>query len=161
MNKSQLIQILRDNRQEFDKSLRQVPEAFLDNHIVSGSWSVKHIVSHLNYYEEWYANRLEEIANGKDYISTEYDGMHWQKRNIIIHEQTKDIPVDVVMAKSRAGFERLLAAVTATPEQILIEPQELGGPHPLIIWQVLRGDVYDHYLAHVKIIRNWVNTQFS
>jgi hypothetical protein len=39
----------------------------------------------------------------------------------------------------------------------LTTPQHFeGAPGPVLIWQMLRGDVYDHYPQHIPAIRQWL-----
>jgi hypothetical protein len=39
----------------------------------------------------------------------------------------------------------------------LIEPQRFeGAPGPVTIWQMLRGDVYEHYGEHALTIKHWL-----
>jgi hypothetical protein len=89
------------------------------------------------------------------HIPTEMDGMPWQKVNEIVYQQHKDDPLEVVLDESRRSFARLIETVEALPEAFLIEPQSFEGvPNPVVVWDILQEDVYEHYLEHIDDIRN-------
>jgi hypothetical protein len=80
-----------------------------------------------------------------------------EARNDVVHQQMKNQSLADVLAASRQAFEKLLAGVEAQPEAFLIESQHFeGAPGPMLVWEMLRGDVYEHYALHVPSIKNWL-----
>lgn len=157
MTKAKLLKTLRSRRAEWDATLAEVPESWMTERGVAGEWSVKDIIAHLTYYERWYADRLHEQLRGEYYTPTEIDAMHYDERNEHIYQQNRDRPLDDVLAESRLVFQRLIEGVAGHSEAFLTEPQEIeGAPGPVIVWQMLRGDVYDHYAQHIPSIREWL-----
>jgi uncharacterized damage-inducible protein DinB len=156
MTKAMLLETLRARRAEWDAALAEVPIERMTEPGVAGAWSVKDIVAHLTYYERWFADRLQEQLRGDPYIPTALDFMG-DARNDVLYEQNRERPLDEVLADSRATFQRLLAGVEAHSEAFLTTPQHFeGAPGPVLIWQMLRGDVYDHYPQHIPAIRHWL-----
>jgi uncharacterized protein (TIGR03083 family) len=156
MTKAILLETLRTRRAEWDAVLAEVPVAQMAEPGVTGEWSVKDVIAHLTYYERWFADRLEEQLRGESYVPTELDFMG-EARNDVVFQQHRDQPLAEVLADSRATFQRLVAGIEVHSEAFLLEPQQFeGAPGPVRIWQMLRGDVYDHYPQHVPAIRQWL-----
>jgi hypothetical protein len=157
MTKIRLLELLQERRAAWDALLASVPEARMTEPGVTGDWSVKDIVAHLTYHERWYADRLHERTRGEQYRPTDLDQMPFEQRNPIIYERWRDRPLGEVLAESRRAFADLLAGVEAAPEPLLIETQVFeGAPAPIAVWQMLRGDVYEHYAAHMPDIQAWL-----
>lgn len=157
MSKARLLDLLRTRRAEFDAVVADVPEDRLTESGATGHWSVKDVIAHLSYHEGWYADRLHEQLRGEAYTPTELDWMPFDERNDIIYRRNKDRSLADIQAESKAVFDRLIAGVEAHPESFLLEPQPVpGAPEPIVIWQMLRGDVYDHYPQHITPIRDWL-----
>ena len=157
MTKSRLLDLLRSRRAEWDTVLAQMPQDAMEEAGVAGHWSVKDIIAHITYHERWYADRLHEQLRGENYTPTELDFMPLDERNARIYEQNRDRSLGDVLEESRQVFSRLVAGVEAHSEAFLTQPHEFeGAPGPALIWQMLRGDVYDHYPQHIPSIQEWV-----
>jgi uncharacterized damage-inducible protein DinB len=157
MTKSKLLELLRVKRAEWDAVLAQVPQDSMTEPGVAGHWSVKDIIAHISYHERWYADRLHEQLRGESYTPTEIDMMPFDERNGHIYEQNRDRSLQEVLVESQQVFPRLIAGVEAHSEAFLTEAQQFeGAPGPVFIWQMLRGDVYDHYAQHIPSIQEWL-----
>jgi hypothetical protein len=158
MTKPRLLELLRTKRAEWDAALAQVAESEMTQARAVGDWSIKDIVAHINYHEHWYADRLHEQFRGEVYTPTELDMMPFEERNQRIYLEYRDTSLDEVLAESRQAFQKLVEGVEAHDEAFLIEPQQFGGP-PVTIWQMLRGDVYEHYGQHIPSIKSWLESR--
>ena len=157
MTKARLLATLRAKRAEWDAVLAEVPVAEMTEPGVAGEWTVKDIIAHLTHHERWFADRLHEQLRGESYVPTEMDTMEFDERNDRIFQQNRNRPLADVLAESRQVFQRLIEGVQAHSEAFLIEPQHFeGAPEPVTIWKLLRGDVYEHYGAHVPAIKDWL-----
>lgn len=66
------------------------------------------------------------------------------------------------MVESSQMYEKLLDAVEALPEEFLIQPQQPPGvPQSFVVWELLRGNHYDHYRLHMVDIRAWLDKRVS
>jgi hypothetical protein len=157
MTKPKLLATLLARRAAWDATVARVPAARMTEPGVAGPWSVKDIITHLTYYERWVADRLHEALRGETYQAGELDRLPFDERNSRIFQQRRDLPLAEALGESHAAFERLVAAVEAHAESYLIEPQQIpGAPQPVIIWQFLRSEVYDHYGQHAPAIMEWL-----
>jgi hypothetical protein len=157
MTKARLLEILRAKRAAWDALLARVPAARMTEPGVAGEWSVKDIIAHLTHYTRWLGDRMHEQLRGESYNPNAMDAMHWEERNPLVFAQNRDRPLAAILAEDKAAFQRLLAAVEAHSEAFLVEPQHFeGAPGPVRVWQMLRGDVYDHYGEHIPSIEHWL-----
>ena len=157
MTKADLVETLQARRAEWDALLAEVPEAWMAEPGVAGEWSVKDYVTHMTYYERWFADRLHEALRGESYTPVEMDRMHYDERNELIFQANRDRPTPEVLAESRQAFQRLLAGVQAQSEAFLTEPQQFEGvPQPLVVSKLIQGDVLDHYAQHFPAITSWL-----
>ncbi len=159
MNKAELLATLREKRAEWDVALAAVPHERMTEPGVAGEWSVKDLVAHLSMFELWYADRLDENLRGVRYTPVETDwSLSFDERNALNYQKNRDRDLEDVLDESRSAFRRLLAGVESNDEAFLIEPQQFpGAPGPIVVWQMLRGDVYDHYGEHIASIRAWMH----
>jgi hypothetical protein len=157
MNKAKLIETLQTKRAEWDATIAEVPTAALTEPGVAGHWSVKDTVAHMNYFEGWIAERMQEVLRGEVYTPVEMDWMPFEEQNKVIYEQNRGRSAEDVLAESKAGFRKLMDGVQRHSEAFLIEPQTFeGAPEPVTVWKLLRGDVYEHYGEHIPSIKNWL-----
>lgn len=157
MSKAELIEILQSKRAEWDAILAKVPSQAMLEPGVADEWSVKDIIAHLNYYERWMADRLHEQLRGENYVPTELDFMDSDQRNAIIFRRYQNHALEDILAESQQAFQQLLQGVQAHSETFLIEPQQFeGAPGPIVICQMIRGEVYDHYGLHIPSIESWL-----
>jgi hypothetical protein len=157
MTKPELIDLVRSRRAEWDVCIAQVPQDKMTIPNSIGTWSIKDIIAHLTYYELWMANRLHERLRGEVYYPNEWDMMHWDARNALIYERDKNIPLEDVLRASKEAFQQLVDGIEANPESFLLEPQQFEGlPMPILVWDMIRSEVYDHYRQHIPSIQEWL-----
>jgi hypothetical protein len=162
MTKARLLETLRSKRAEWDSLVAEVSIGRMTEPGVTGDWSVKDIIVHLTYHERWIADRLHEGLRGEAYTPNELDRLSFDERNDIVFQQNRNRPLSDVLDDSRQAFQKLLDGVQAHSEQFLLEPQQVeGAPQPIIIWQFIRGDVYEHYGLHAPSIRSWLATRHA
>jgi hypothetical protein len=160
ITKPQLISTLRARRAEFDAALDAVPHSTMTQPGAAGHWSAKDVVAHLAYYERWMAERMHEQLRGETYTPNEMDMMHWEPRNQLIYEKVKDLPLQQVLTESRQAFKRLMEAVEAHSEEFLTMTHHFeGSPQPVIVADMLRTEVYDHYRQHVPSLKEWAEAR--
>jgi uncharacterized protein (TIGR03083 family) len=158
MTKAELLETLRAKRAEWDALLAEVPQERMAEPGVAGEWSVKDIVAHLLFYERWLADRLHEHLRGEIYTGSETDYMPFDQVNERVYQQNRQRSVEDVLSESRTVFQRLVAGLAAQTEAFLIEPQQFeAAPQPVVIWQLLRANVYDHYGQHAPSIQQWLD----
>lgn len=162
MTKAKLIETLKAKRALWEAAIAKVPVNRMTQGQVAGYWSVKDLIAHLGSYERWYADRLHENLNGIVYTPQNIDMMDHDARNNVYYHRHKDQSLAEVREFEQQAFDDLMRGVEANSEAFLTEPQVFqGAPGPMLVWQMLRGDVYDHYDLHIPQIEAWAARQHA
>ncbi|HEX6797202.1 MAG TPA: ClbS/DfsB family four-helix bundle protein [Ktedonobacterales bacterium] len=162
MSKSLLLERMRAGRAEWEALLAGVPEGHMAEPGIEGEWSVKDILAHTTVYEQWTADQLDAAQRGQTEmvvrpdIPPGADSFDTDERNAAYYAAHRDRPLADIAAWSRDEYPRLLAAVEALPEDVLITP----GCVPLMgggaLWELVASNSYDHYAVHAAAIRAWL-----
>lgn len=157
MTKAELLGLVHSRRAEWDAIIAQIPQEWMTELKAIGDWSIKDIIAHINYYELWMAERLHENVRGEVYYPNEWDMMHWDARNALIYQRDKDLSLDFVLATSKQAFQKLVDGIEANTEAFLTEPQQFQGmPTTILVWDMIRSEVYDHYRQHIPSMETWL-----
>ncbi len=134
---------------------------------VAGTWSIKDILAHVLAYEQYMADRLEEIRQGEKYIpcktQTALDAFREEfgypdfgsslldddGPNAWVVEKYKNIPLDEIVAQELQAF----TAITSSLERI---PEEVLNQHDL--FERVTNNTYKHYREHTTDIRRWLKS---
>jgi uncharacterized protein (TIGR03083 family) len=157
LTKDGLVTALRERRAELDALLEGVPPDAACKPGDAGGWSVKDVVVHLAWHEGWFADRLREALRGEAYRPGELDRMGFDERNELLRRRDRDRPWEEVLVGSREGFRRLVEGLEVQPEAFLVEPQRFeGAEEPVVVGELLRSNVVDHYGEHLPQLRAWL-----
>ncbi|RPH75415.1 ClbS/DfsB family four-helix bundle protein [bacterium] len=163
MNRPELIDRMRRERQGWNLLLLEAGEDRLEELLPGGEWTLKDIVAHITAYEYWLAGWLEASRRGAlpaDSITTLPD---MDERNAIIFSQNHlRLPEDVL---TEAGwvFDRLIKAVHSLPDAELDNPALSAWyvkpywDENTPVWKCIAGDSYEHYHEHIPQIRKWLD----
>ena len=157
MNKSDLLDEIRSARAEWEALLTQVDKDRLTQPGVEGDWSVRDIIAHVAAYEKWTAEQIAG-AHLPDAAELEQMGQEgWNdldRRNTMMHEQTRDLPLEEVLAQSEQAYLQLLSAVESLPEESLGQSQWWTGDDPL--WKAIPAQCSEHYQQHAPSVLAWL-----
>ncbi len=161
MTKAKLLAELRAARAEWDALLALVEaargKAAFTTPGVAGAWSLRDLIAHLTSYDRWYVEAAQAQLRGEPPPVDGTELMAWDERNAIHHQRTLHLALDDVLEASHQTYARLLAVVEQLPEAFLLEPQQPPGvPEPFVVWEQLRGNIYDHYRLHMRDVRAWL-----
>jgi hypothetical protein len=84
MTKAELLATMRRERAAWEALLAEVGESRLDEPGATGHWSVKDVIAHNMYFEQWVVDRLEGRARGEVYVESDLDKMYFHDRNAVI-----------------------------------------------------------------------------
>lgn len=129
---------------------------------VESEWSVKDVLAHVTWWEQWMVQKLDSLVRG-DKIPRllrpdEDQDTGLARLNGDIFAATRDRPLAEVRADFDHSFEQALAAVTALPEHEIFDPQGLGGGLNEAPLHLIASDTYEHYAEHSATIRRWLDT---
>lgn len=125
MKKSELLNGLQKEYQQWIALLDQIGLARMDQPGVTGHWSIKDIVAHLTGYRRRTVDRLQAAQRNEPdppppwpaHLQTDDEVNAW------IYESNHGRLVREVLDESHQVFQQLLAAIKGLPDEVLMDPQ--------------------------------------
>jgi len=132
---------------------------------VSGKWSIKDILAHILAYEQYIADRMNEILHGETYVpcktQTALDAfldefgypdfgsplLDDEGPNAWIIEKYHNVPLEDVIAQEIQAFASIIASFEKLSEEMLTR-------HGL--YERLAHNTYQHYREHILEIKHWL-----
>jgi hypothetical protein len=164
MNKSELLNWLQGEYQQWEAFLDQIGPERMDQPGVAGDWSVKNIVAHLTDWDRWLVARLQAAQRGEPeplppwpaQLQTDDEINAW------IVESNRGRSVREVLNESRQVFQQLLGAIEDLPDDVRIEYIE---PKFHVVWvgvwvgdeRFPAGEFFYHFHdEHESDMRAWL-----
>jgi len=155
--KAMLIAELSASRTELESVVSHVPIERMTEPGACGSWSVKDVLVHLAFENDWLALQLERRVRGEVPGPEELQRVQElgladnETRNTYYAKLHRDLDLASVRDWDRRANERLLIALAALPEACLLEPDWWTFGRAL-------GSVFDleHDREHAQGIQRWL-----
>ena len=157
MTKSELLNWLHEQYQQWEAFLEQIGPARMDQRGVAGQWSMKDIIAHLTGWNRWLVARLQAAQRGEPgplppwpaHLQAEDDINAW------IYESNRSRPVYEVLDECQQILHQLLAVIESLPDDVRIEPDWR------LVWlgdqRFPAGEFFDHFHDdHQPDIRAWL-----
>ena len=157
MECAELLEHVRVGRKEWEALIASVPKERLLDPVWTDGWSVKDIVGHVGFYENWAA----------EFIRTE----HWadddpllhhadtDTRNDAYYERNKHRDLEEVYAEEARIHQGMLAAIAAFSEDDFRNRERDGTPSAndaRPISQIVLMNTSGHWAEHAIDIRSWL-----
>lgn len=164
MNKSELLNWLQGENQQWDAVLDQIGPTRMDQPGVNGAWSMKDIVAHLTGWNHRLVDRLQAAQHGEPEPPPPWPA-HLQGEDDInawIYESKRERSVREVLDESHQLFQELIATVEGLPDNIRIETIEpYAGREFYFVWvgdqRFPAGEFFDHFRDdHAPDIHAWL-----
>jgi hypothetical protein len=157
MNKSELLNGLQEEYQQWKALLDQIDPARMDQPGVTGHWSIKDIVAHLSGWRRRTVARLQAAQRREPEPPPPWPA-HLQtddEINAWIYETNHERPVREVLDESHQVFQQLLAAMEGLPDEVIMDP---GRHLPWLEGQPLSaGQFFAHFHEeHEPDMRAWL-----
>jgi len=132
---------------------------------VVGKWSIKDIIAHIWAYEQYIADRLNEILHGDTYVPCRTHNaldafldefgypdfgsplLDDDTPNAWVYERYRNIPLEEIVAQELQAFNSIIAALEAMPDDLIKH-------HNLL--ERVADNTYHHYREHIKDIKSWL-----
>lgn len=132
---------------------------------VLGKWSIKDILAHLLVYEQYIADRLEEILHGEPYVPCKTQNaldafldqygypdlgsplLDDEAPNSWIIEKYRSVPLEDVVTQEVHAFTSIVVSLEKMTEETI-------GTHNL--YERVANNTYKHYREHIRDIRKWL-----
>jgi len=163
MNKSELLNWLQEENQQWQAFLDQIDPALMDQPGVAGHWSIKDIVAHLTGWQQpKLIAHLQAAQRGEPEPPPPWPA-HLQtddEINAWIYESNRGRSVREVLDESHQQFQQLLAVIEGLPDDVRVEVVQQEHDFYLV-WlndeRYLVGEFFDHFHDdHEPDIRAWL-----
>lgn len=169
MNKIIFLQRLQRERDKFELLLNQV--GFTRQMAVkgvSGAWSIKDILAHVFAYEQYIADRIEEIYHNKRYIPCKTQNaldaflqefgypdfgsplLDHNGPNEWIVERYQNVPLDEIISQELHAYATIVRLLEKMSEQTILKNN---------LYERVANNTFRHYQEHIHDIRHWVSTR--
>ncbi|MCI0395930.1 MAG: ClbS/DfsB family four-helix bundle protein [Chloroflexi bacterium] len=163
MKKSELLNWLQEEYQQWQAFLDQIGPARMDQPGVAGHWSIKDIVAHLNGWQPRLIASLQAAQRGEPEPPPPWPA-HLQaddELNAWFYESNRGRSVQEVLDESHQLFQQLLAVIEGLPDDVRIEQVHQGERVFHLVWlgdkRFLAGEFFDHFHDdHEPDIRAWL-----
>jgi hypothetical protein len=139
---------------------------------VSGKWSIKDILAHILAYEQYIADRMNEILHEEIYIPCRTQNaldafldefgypdfgsplLDDGGPKAWVAEKYKNVPLDELVAQELQAFASIISALENMPDEMISK-------HNLI--DRVANNTYRHYREHIADIKRWLksNTAYN
>jgi hypothetical protein len=160
-NKAELLREMQSGYAAFEQLLAPLSGEQLTTPGVNGDWSIKDILVHLATWQARAAHSVESLTRGEQprHDPPIENDEEMNRFNDATFAAKRSLPLEQVWHDFRASYQRLLAAVEASSEVDLFDPQRFAWTDGSPLWQNIAGNSFGHYEEHVPTITEWLARQ--
>lgn len=156
-SKAELLDRMRAARADFESVLAAIGDARMMESGATGWWSPRDVIAHLLEYDRFVLNAMLRQQRPPDHW---IEPLTFDERNQILYDLHAGRTLDEVRAESRQIFDEMVTEAERLPEAFLLNPQHYNGvPEPLVPWEWIESESYNHYYQHADILREWLAAQ--
>lgn len=160
MDKSELVEWLQEENQQWETLLEEIGSARMDQAGVNGDWSMKDVVAHLTGWNRWLVDRLHAALRGESEPAPPWPS-HLQtddKVNAWIYESYRSRSARAVREESQQVFQQLLSTIQSLPDEVRLERID---PAFYLVWvgdqRFVASEFFNHYHDdHEADVRAWL-----
>lgn len=162
MNKMEFLAILKAERAKLEKLLTAVGIKRMEFPGVSGFYSMKDILAHLEAYERALVVWLKEARAGRVYVDDVLDQPDVNARNAIVYRANKDRDVAAVIEAFHRTWDDLETCVTDLTDEELTDAERTAWfvvprwQRKEVLWRCIANDSYEHHQQHIPDIERWL-----
>ncbi len=154
MDKAKLLNHLRTSHAALEQILAALSDQQKTRPGVEGDWSVKDVIAHLTFWQQWVIDRLAEGAPGRPAAPLDVDAL-----NAAIYARSRDRSLADVLAGWRRSHRDLLAQVEALSQSELTDPARYVWTGGRPVWEEIAEESYGHARDHMAALRAWVKQE--
>ena len=159
--KHQLVDIIDEERTDWEALLADVDPDRMDEPGVTGDWSFRDVTAHLLAWRDGGTRLLEAEARGESEPPAPWPATVTgdDEINAWLYERDRRIPIDEILDAYAETFVRLRTVVLALPDDALTDPDYfawMGGQS--VAESMLDRSWFDHlHVEHEPQIRRWLD----
>src|SRR6266568_7349401 len=153
MYKATLLKTLTETRAAWEALLAQIDEERMFQPGAAGNWSVKDVIAHVT----WGESEIAPVLRTHVLAGSDLWNLSDEERNEITYQQNKDRPLHDIVNEERQAYTALLEVVQQLRDEDLNDPHCFKNmPKAWRPWQLIAGDSFKHYEAHMPSLRQWL-----
>lgn len=157
ITKQELIRNVITGRARLAEILSQIPQNHMTDPGVIGQRSVKDVISHVC----WGEHKMVGLIHTHTLTDAHLWQLDEEERAAIVYQESRDRPLDEVLAEARRLIQDLVAAIETLDEADLTDSARFEGiPADLMPWQFIAHNTYEHYSVHIQDLRSWLDTLY-
>lgn len=168
MPKKQFIEKLLHERDKFELLLNRIGfTRRMTMKGVIGTWSIKDIIAHIWAYEQYIADRLNEIAHGEVYAPCKTHNALEAFRdhfgypdfgsllldddtpNAWVYEKFRNVSLEEIVAQELQAFTSIVTTLEGMSDETLKRHN---------LYERVADNSYRHYREHIRDIKAWLKT---
>jgi hypothetical protein len=115
-------------------------------------WSVKDLIAHISWWENFIISQVRELINGKKSEPVE----HHDLINAQIYQRYKDSSLAEILAAFDANWPRLEALINSLTDQQINTPAYYQTYDGVALLPILGAGTFYHYPSHMADLRAYV-----
>lgn len=159
--KHQLVEIIDEERTDWEALLADVDPGRMDEPGVTGDWSFRDVTAHLLAWRDGGIRLLEAEARGEPEPPTPWPATLTgdDEINAWLYERDRELTADQVLEAYAETFARLRTAVLALPDEALTDPHYFPWMNGQSVAEsMLDRSWFDHlHVEHEPQIRRWLD----
>ena len=162
MNKFEFLTIFKTERARLEAILKPVRISQMNTPGVSGVYSIKDILAHLEAYDRALIIWLREAKAGRIYIDSNLDQADIDARNAIVYKNNSDRNATDILSMFRLTLDELETEVQALTDDELTNAGRTAWfvvprwQQPQELWTCIANDSYEHHQQHLPDIEHWL-----
>ncbi len=167
-SKKQFIEKLLRERDKFELTLNRVGfTRRMTLKGVTGKWSIKDILAHILAYEQYIADRMNEILHRQEYTPCKTQSaldafldehgypdfgsplLDDESPNAWVVEKYKNVSLEDVVAQEVQAFSTIVSMLEKLPQKLIDEHN---------LFDRVANNTFKHYREHLRDIRHWLKT---
>ena len=155
MDRQALLANMRAGRERLAAALAQMDEARMMEPALYGLWSVKDLLAHIGFWEQYIFNTYRTLQRG-DVPDPAPDETSLDAINAWVFAEHRGRPLADVRREEGQAYQALLSLAETAPEDDLFDPHRFAWTqgHPLA--ELIANNTYEHYDEHLEDLRAWL-----
>ncbi len=156
MNKAELLEQIRAERQILDAALARVDDDHWTTPELPGHWSIKDLLAHLGWWEGWIVDLYAALLRGEVPYARHLDQKAVDDLNALALAKYRDQSLAEVRRYEEDASRNLLSAVEKAPEEDLFDPHRFAWLEGETLAEWVANNSYGHYDEHLVDVGRWL-----
>ena len=151
--KGQLLKDIRTERKKLENALKGLPDAAMVKAPAAGEWSVKDILAHIAFWEQFFLQRYRAGLRGEKQVMPE-----WSKSGVLddinkeVYERNLKRTLSDVKKEFHTSYKLIFDAVEQIPEEDMFASSKYDWTGKNTLADYIVGNTSEHYAEHLATI---------